>query len=460
MTERVDVAVLGMGPGGEVAASRLLNAGRSLAVVERELIGGECAYWACIPSKTLLRPVDARSEAERAAGVSRPALDWAAVRDYRDVMVRYLDDRKQVAEYEQQGAIVVKGTGRLAGAGGDGGRFQIEVGDRRIEADHVVLATGSDPIRPPAEGLDAGSDLPVWTNREATGLTEIPGRALVVGGSAVAVELGQFLARMGTEVTLAQRGDRLVTREEPRIGELVAESLAADGIDVRLGRQVARAWRDGASTRVAFDDGGTLDVDVVVLGTGRRPRTGGLGLDAVGVNLDRGGLAVDERCHVVGAPDGVWAVGDATGGPQFTHVAKYQARVAADNIIGRPRWATYDGIPRVIFADPEIAAVGMTADRARSSGLDVAAVEVDLPAALARPWTYETEPRGRLGLLADRSRRVLIGAWAVAPLAGEWIHQAALAVRAEILIDTLLDQVAQFPTYTEGYLTGLEQLDL
>jgi pyruvate/2-oxoglutarate dehydrogenase complex dihydrolipoamide dehydrogenase (E3) component len=286
---------------------------------------------------------------------------------------------------------------------------------------------------------------------------------LMLGGGAVAVELGQFLARVGAHVTLVQRSDRLVTREEPRVGELTLAALSADGVDVRLGRQACRAARTGtpagAGARVELDDGGTVDVDVVVLGTGRRPRVRGLGLDTAGVDVEAapgGGLPIDEHCQV---GPGLWAVGDVTGRGLFTHVAKYQGRVAADNILGRERSAMYAGIPRVIFADPEIAAVGLTGAQARDRGFDVTGVEVDLPRAIARPWVYETEPRGWLGLLADRDEGVVVGAWAVAPLAAEWIHQAALAVRAAIPLDVLRDQVAQFPTFAEAYLTGLERLD-
>ena len=318
-----------------------------------------------------------------------------------------------------------------------------------------MIATGSEPIRPPIDGLD---QIPVWTNREATTLRDIPDRAVMMGGSAVGVELGQFLARMGTHVTLVQRGPRLLGREDPRVGELVAAQLRDDRIDVRLNCQVTAARSAENDTIVELDDGTTVATDVLILGTGRRPHTKGLGLDTLGIpTTPSGALQVDKHCRVT---DGLWALGDVTGIALFTHVAMYQARIVADTILGHPRPASYLGVPRVVFAQPEIAAVGLTAQQARDQDIDIATTELNLADSIARPWTYETQPRGTLGLVADRTNRVLIGAWAIAPQAGEWIHQAAIAIRAQIPITTLLDGITQFPTYSEAYLAALEQLDL
>jgi pyruvate/2-oxoglutarate dehydrogenase complex dihydrolipoamide dehydrogenase (E3) component len=447
--DRFDVIVIGMGPGGEAAAGRLLEAGRRVAVVERELIGGECAYWACIPSKTLLRGPEARAEAGRAAGVATPALEWAGLRAYRDYMVRHLDDTAQVTGYEQAGATVIKAPAGIAGPG------QVEADRQLLEADHVVIATGSQPLRPDIDGLD---QVPVWTNREATTMRDIPGRVLLIGGSAVGVELGQFYARMGAQVTIVQRAGRLIDREDPRVGELAAQALAADGITVRTSTTATRARRADATTVVTLDDGSQVDTDVMILGAGRQPATAGLGLDATGVTLTgRGGIAVDDRCR---AGEGLWALGDVTGVALFTHVATYQGRIVADSILGRDRAAAYEGIPRVVFADPEIAAVGLTAAQAAAQGVSAATAEISVADWAARSWTYERDPRGAVGVLADRDRGVLVGAWAVAPLASEWIHYAALAIRAQIPVSVLLDQVAQFPTYTEAWLAALEQLSV
>lgn len=448
MAERFDAIVLGMGPGGEVAAGRLIAGGKKVAIVERELIGGECAYWACIPSKTLLRPPEVRSEARRAAGAGTPSLELSQLFDYRDYMVRDLDDSGQVEGYEGQGATVFKGEGRITGPG------KIEVDGETLEAEHIIVATGSDATIPPIEGLE---DVPVWTNREATTLKEVPQRAVLVGGGPVGIELGQMLARFGSEVTIVQHADRLINREDPQVGELIKGYLEEEGIDVRAGRRVTKTRKEGDATTVELDDGSEVITDVVVIGAGRAPRIQDIGLESVGIEPDKKGLPIDEYCRLA---EGLWALGDATGVALFTHVAMYQGRIVADNILGKERQADYRGIPRVVFSDPEIAAAGLSEEQADEQGIEAATATVELPNVIARPWTYEENPRGHLGLVADRKRRVLVGAWAVAPLAGEWIHQASQAIRAEIPIEKLLDSVAQFPTYSEAYLKALEKLDL
>jgi pyruvate/2-oxoglutarate dehydrogenase complex dihydrolipoamide dehydrogenase (E3) component len=362
-------------------------------------------------------------------------------------MVRHLDDSAQVADYQQQGITVVKGHAAFTGP------RTVTVADRDLTADDIVIATGSEPLIPPIEGL---ADVPVWTNREATTLAHIPDRALILGGSAVGVELSTFLARFGTQVTLVQSADRLLDREDPRVGELVAAQLTDAGVTIHTSTTARRARRDNGATLVTLTDGSEARVDVVILGAGRRPRTAHLGLQYNGITVDqRGAIPIDASCR---AGDGLWAIGDVTAVMPFTHVGMYQARVAADTILGHPRAATYDGIPRVVFGMPEIAAVGVTAADARAAGRDVITTELDLAESIARPYTFEKEPRGTLGLVADRTEQRLLGAYAVAPLASEWIHQAALAIRARIPLPVLLDQVAQFPTYSEAYLAALEAL--
>ncbi len=446
----VDVAILGAGPGGEHAANALHAAGRTVALVERELIGGECSNWACIPTKTLLRPASLRGESARAPGVHTAALDWPDLDAYRDYMTSAGDDSARVSGYEQMGITVVKGEGRITGPG------TIEAAGRRIEAAQILLSTGSEPVVPPIMGLaEAG----YWTNREATALHEIPRSAIVLGGGPVGIELAQFLARFGTEVTIVQGAERLADREDPQISELLAQTLTRDGITVRTGVHAERVTRSGDRRVVGLDDGGEVGAEVVVLAVGRRPRGRDIGLEAIGVQpTDRGAVPVDARCRVT---DGVWACGDCTGQALFTHVAKYQARIAMADMAGRPRDADYRAIPRVIFTDPEAAAVGLTAEQARAAGHDVVTARLDLPSGgVARTYTYEKDPRGELELVADRSSRTLLGAWAVAPQAGEWIHAAVLAIRAEVSVDVLLDTVPQFPSFSEGYLLALQQLAL
>lgn len=437
-----------MGPAGEVVASRLLDQGLRVAVVERELIGGECAYWACIPSKTLLRPPEARAEARRAAGLSEPGQDWPEIAAYRDYMIRGLDDSGQVESWEKRGATVVKGEARFVAP------QQLEVAGRLIEAERIIIATGSDPRIPPIDGL---SEAGYWTNREATTVAELPTSIVILGGGPVGIELGQFFRRMGVEVALVATGARLIPREEPGISSQILDVLESEGIDVRLGVAPERARREGDRRILSLADGSEVSGQELLVATGRSPRVQGLGLEKLGVQVRPEGVAIDGRCR---AGDGVWAIGDATGLMPFTHVGMYQGRITAADIAGEEVSADYSAIPRVVFSDPEIAAVGLTRAQAEEKGIEVTSAEVSLADVIARPWTFERDPRGSLGVLADRKRKVLIGAWAVAPLAGEWIHYAALAIKTRTPVSVLRDTVAQFPTFTEGYLKAIEKLEI
>ena len=448
MSENFDAIVIGAGPAGEVASSRLLKQGLRTALVERELVGGECAYWACIPSKTLLRAPEAQAEARRAAGLDEPGVRWQEIVKYRDYMIRGLDDSGAVAGYEKSGVTVVKGEARIKAPG------TITVDDRQLTAKRIVIATGSEAVIPPIEGLEAAG---YWTNREATTLTEVPKDVIVLGGGPVGIELGQMLSRYGAEVTIVQGSERLIDREEPRVSELIAEALQADGIELRLGQHATAVTLDGDRRTVQIDSGEAVEAERVIVATGRRPRAQDLGLEARGVELgDRGEIPIDERCRV---GDGMWAIGDVTGVSLFTHVGKYQARIACADIAGQPARANYSAIPRVVFSDPEIAAVGFTAKQAEEQGIEVRQASVDLMS-VARTETYGEGISGELGVLADVERRILLGAWAVGPLASEWIHQAVVAVKAEISIEVLSDTIAQFPTFTESYLPALEKLAL
>ncbi|MCA1719315.1 MAG: FAD-dependent oxidoreductase, partial [Actinobacteria bacterium] len=260
-------------------------------------------------------------------------------------------------------------------------------------------------------------------------------------------------------VTVVQSPETLINREDPQVGELVKGYLEEDGIGVRVGRRAEKARKEGEDAVITLDDGEEIRTDVLIMTAGRTPRVEGLGLESVGVEENKSGLAVDDRCRVEGT-SGLWAVGDVTGVLLFTHVAQYQGKIVAANILGGDRRADYSGVPRVVFSDPEVAATGLTEDQAWDQGMNVASINLDMASSLARPVTYEKEPRGNLGLVVDRDERILVGAWAVAPQAGEWIHQACLAVKARVSVDTLLDSVFQFPTFSQGYLEALEKMDL
>jgi pyruvate/2-oxoglutarate dehydrogenase complex dihydrolipoamide dehydrogenase (E3) component len=447
MSDRFDVVIIGAGPGGEVALNTLAKEGARIALLEQELLGGECSNWGCIPSKTLLRPTELKGKSMRAAGVMTPALEWPQLSAYRDYIVSNHDDTKKVARYEERGITVVKERGRIAGRG------RVETVGRTLEGDAIIVATGAEAVIPPIPGL---AESGYWTNREATELTEIPESAVVIGGGAVGIELAQFLARFGSKVTLVQGADRLADREAAEIGDALAEILEEDGVDLRLSVHAGSVRVEGKRRIVSLDDGSEAFGEVVIVATGRRPRTADLGLETVGIEPTRRGIEIDERCR---AADGVWAIGDVTGIAAFTHVAKYQGRIAAMDILGHPAKADYRAVPRVTFTDPEVAAVGLTTeDEARAQGIEAAAVVIDLPTSIARPYTFQENPRGVFGIVADVERDQLVGAWAVAPLASEWIHQAVLAIRAEIPIPVLKDTIAQFPSFSEAFGAALRAL--
>jgi pyruvate/2-oxoglutarate dehydrogenase complex dihydrolipoamide dehydrogenase (E3) component len=449
MSEQFDVIVIGAGPGGEVATDRLRRNGKRVALVERELIGGECAYWACIPTKTLLRPPTVVADAQRVAGVTTPQIVIDQVIDYRNYMIRNLNDKKQVESYEKQGVTIVRGEGRLTAPG------RVEAGGRTLEAESIVVATGTLPRIPPIEGLQEAG---YWTNRDASGFSQVPASVIVLGGSAQSVEFTQMFRRFGAEVTVVERGPHLLGREETEIGEHLAAALKADGVTIRLEQEAVRVTREANNTRVVtLKDGSQVRGEQVIVAMGRLPRTEGLGLEAAGARVSEHGVKIDEYCR---AAPGLWAIGDVTGVAQFTHVAKYQGRIAADDILGRSHPAHYDAVPRVVFTDPEIAATGLTLEKARAKGIDALTASIDMAQTLARPSTYGKDVEGKLGLIADRRRRILVGAWAFGPEAGEWIHQAVQAIHTETPISVLRDVIPQFPTFSEAFLYALEALDL
>ena len=438
--------ILGGGPAGEAVVRRLEGEGLRVALVERELVGGECAYWACVPSKTLLRPPDVRVQARRVQGLSEPDQTWEEIASYRDFMISDLDDADKAARMEAAGATLVRGAGRIVGP------CRVTVGTRTLEAERIVVATGTVAAVPSVEGLEAGH---FWTTREVYTMQVPPRDALVLGGGPVGVETAQMLRRHGAGVTIVEEAERLLSREDATVGEHLARRLGEEGVDLRLGARAVRVEAADGRQVVHLDDGSPVEAERIVVATGREPRVEGIGLELVGIEPgESGGIDVDERCR---AGDGIWAVGDVTSVLPFTHVAHYQGELAADDILGRPRSADYRAIPRVVFTDPEVAAVGLTHEQAKAQKLAVSEGSVDLET-LARTGTYGAGHHGAMTVLADREQGVLVGACAVAPLASEWIGAAVIAIKARVPVTVLRDTPMQFPTFGEALTYAVRDL--
>jgi pyruvate/2-oxoglutarate dehydrogenase complex dihydrolipoamide dehydrogenase (E3) component len=446
-----DVVVLGAGAAGEVAAGRLGQNGLSVAIVEQALVGGDCSYYACMPSKALLRPVELANEVRRVAGLELAPIDTAAVLRRRDEVIHDLDDSSQLPWLEQHGVTLVRGRGRISG------ELSIEVDGQEplVARRAVVVATGSTATVPDIPGL---RDAQPWTNRDATTAKGVPARLAILGGGVVGAEMAQAFGALGSHVTLIHRGERLIAREEPFASEQVLDALRALGVDVRLGVPAKRVARHG-SFSLELDDGSSVEADELLVAVGRTPGTSGIGLEALGLPTNRP-LQVGDDLRVPGH-DWLFAVGDVNGRAQLTHMGKYQGRLVADAILGRDVRLRYDGAssPRVIFTDPQVGAVGLTLAAAQAQGIRVRHVDVGTGGNAGGSFIGHNAP-GTSRIVVDEDRRVIVGATITGSEVAEALHAATIAVVAEVSLDDLWHAVPSFPTRSELWLRLLEAYGL
>jgi pyruvate/2-oxoglutarate dehydrogenase complex dihydrolipoamide dehydrogenase (E3) component len=455
MAEReFDAVVVGAGPAGEVCAGRIANGGLEVAIVECRLIGGECSYYACMPSKALLRPGELLAEVERVPGVAQAVngpLDVDASLARRDEVVHDLDDSSQVPWLEDRGIALFRGEGRL-----DGER-RVRAGDNVLTARRaIVLSTGSSPAMPPIDGL---AEAKPWGNREATTSKRAPQSLIVLGGGFVGVEMAQAWRSLGSDVTLVEEMDRVLAPEEPFASEQVAEGLRDAGVDVRTGAKASAVHAADGAVTVELEGGDSVTGEELLVAVGRRPNTGDIGLDTVGIEPG-GYLDVDDQLRVDGS-EWLYAIGDINGRVLLTHMGKYQARVAGDHILGKDVAATADHaeVPRVVFTEPQVAAVGRTLAAAREAGINARAVDVRTSGNAGASFTGRNAP-GTSRLVVDEDRRVLVGATFVGPETADFVHAATIAVVGEVPLERLWHAVPTFPTRSEVWLYLMEEYGL
>ncbi|MFY1597554.1 dihydrolipoyl dehydrogenase family protein [Micromonospora sp. WMMD737] len=469
--ELVDVVVVGLGVGGEEVAGRLAEAGLTVVGVERDLVGGECPYWGCVPSKMMIRAANAIAEARRVdglAGTAEVRPDWTPVaKRIREEATDTWDDTVAVQRFTGKGGRFVRGTARLDGPG------RVRVGERVFQARHgIVLGTGTRPSVPPVDGL---ADTPYWTNRQAIEVEELPESLLVLGGGAIGLELAQVFARFGVRVTVVEALDRVLAVEEPEASEVAAAALRADGVEIHTGVRAERVSHDGRGFALHAAGGARFTAERLLVVAGRRAHLDELGLDTVGVDAGRRYLSVDDRLHVT---EGIWAVGDVTGEGAFTHVAMYQAGIVVADVLDHARRAAggpdpsgtasatggasgttgvrgsagavpcadYRALPRVTFTDPEVGAVGLTESQARERGVNVQVGLARLPSS-ARGWIHKAGNEGFVKLVADADQGVLIGATSVGPAGGEVLSGLAVAVHAAVPLARLRQMIYAYPTF-------------
>lgn len=459
VTEDTDVVVLGLGVGGEDVAGTLAEAGLHVTGVEARLVGGECPYWACIPSKMMIRSADLLAETRRVAGMagaSSAAPDWAPVaRRIREEATDFWDDKVAVERFTGKGGHFVRGYGKVT----EPGVVSVETaeGTRVLRARRgIVLATGTEPAVPPIPGL---SGTPYWTNREAAEAEQVPESLVVLGGGAVGVELAQVFARFGAAVTVVEALDRLLPAEEPEAGRLLAEVFDGAGIAVRAGIRVERVDHDGGRFTVDLadgsDGGGQVHAETLLVATGRRTNLAASGVAALGLDANARAVTVDDRMR---AADNVWAIGDVTGVGAFTHVAIYQAGIAAADILGAGGPAAdYRALPKVTFTDPEVGSVGLTQAQAHEQGIHLRTGVAQVPAT-ARGWIHKAGNEGFIKLIEDIDRKVLVGATSVGPVGGEVLSALAVAVHGQIPVDRLRTMIYAYPTFHRGIEDALRDL--